>query len=271
MFSTFDCGYTGTAMIQTLLKSFRRGARPPPPALPAGSRVYAIGDIHGRADLLARLHRAILADAAAVGSAAGAARRLVVYIGDYVDRGLQSREVIDLLLDSALPGFEAVHLKGNHEDMLLRFLDDPAAGPLWLANGGDATLASYGIGAWRRPLDIDALGELSGRLARALPARHEAFLRGLVHAHEEGDYLFVHAGVRPGAPAAAQREEDMMWIRDDFLNSRADHGHVVVHGHSIHYEPEERPNRIGIDTGAFATGRLTCLVLEGATQRFIAT
>jgi hypothetical protein len=202
-------------MIQTLLKSFRRGARPPPPAPPAGSRVYAIGDIHGRADLLARLHRAILADAAAVGSAAGAARRLVVYIGDYIDRGLQSCEVIDLLLDSALPGFEAVHLKGNHEDMLLRFLDDPAAGPLWLANGGDATLASYGIGAWRRPLDIDALGELRGRLARALPARHEAPGAG-------GRHATVHRDVRGAALV------DLLVVSPPFLMV-ASHGEIGDH------------------------------------------
>ncbi|MEN8197815.1 MAG: metallophosphoesterase, partial [Pseudomonadota bacterium] len=256
-------------MIQTLLKSFRRGARPPP-APPAGSRIYAVGDIHGRADLLARLHRAILADAAAVGSAAGAARRLVVYIGDYVDRGLQSREVIDLLLDSALPGFEAVHLKGNHEDMMLRFLADAAQGPFWLANGGYATLASYGVGAPPPPHDAAVLEDLRHRLEAALPPRHRDFLGSLALSHAEGDYLFVHAGVRPGAPAAAQREEDMMWIRDDFLDSRADHGQIVVHGHSINHQPEQRPNRIGIDTGAFTTGHLTCLVLDGAMQRFIA-
>jgi len=259
-------------MIQTLLKSFRRGAKPPP-APPAGSRIYAVGDIHGRADLLARLHRAILADAAGEvgGAGPGPARRLVVYIGDYVDRGLQSREVIDLLLDSPLPGFEAVHLKGNHEDMMLRFLADSAGGPPWLDNGGLATLASYGVGAPPPPHDAAVLEDLRHRLAAALPPRHREFLATLVPCHEEGDYLFVHAGIRPGAPAAAQRDEDMMWIRDDFLDSRADHGHVVVHGHSIHYQPEQRPNRIGIDTGAFTTGRLTCLVLEGATQRFIAT
>ncbi len=250
-------------MISALLKSLRR-ARPAPPATPEGRRIYAIGDIHGRADLLARLHETILADA----HAAGPAQCVVVYVGDYVDRGLHVREVIDLLLDSALPGFESVHIKGNHEDMMLLFLDDAAAGPLWLANGGDATLASYGVGGWRPPLDEEALDTLQARLREALPPRHEAFLRGLRTNHVEGDYLFVHAGLRPGVPLDRQTEHDLLWIREEFLGSRADHGKIVVHGHSINYQPEEFVNRIGIDTGAFATGHLTCLVLDG-TQRWI--
>jgi len=231
-------------------------------------RIYAVGDIHGRADLLAALHEAILEDAAAADSDA---QRVVVYVGDYVDRGLQSYEVIDLLLDEPLPGFDAVHLKGNHEDMLLRFLNEPAKGHLWLANGGDATLASYGVGDWRPPLDENLLADLSERLWEELPSSHLAFLEGLALSHVEGGYLFVHAGVRPGVPVMQQAAKDMMWIRDGFLSSRADHGHVVVHGHSTNYRPEERPNRIGIDTGAFATGHLTALVLDGTQRRFIST
>lgn len=253
-------------MISDLLKPFRRNGALA--AITQGCRVYAIGDIHGRADLLAQLHGAILEDAA---TADVGARLLVVYIGDYVDRGLQSRKVIDLLLDEPMPGFEAVHLKGNHEDMLLRFLDEPATGRLWLANGGDATLASYGVGNWSPPLDEAALEKLRVRLREALPPRHEAFLRALPHSHTEDDYLFVHAGVRPGAPPERQTAEDMMWIRKSFLDSRADHGHVVVHGHSINYQPEEHPNRIGIDTGAFATGRLTALVLDQTRRRYLST
>jgi serine/threonine protein phosphatase 1 len=257
--------------------------------VPAGSRVYAIGDIHGRADLLALLHAAILEDAAQAQSqtetGAGGARRVAVYVGDYVDRGLHSREVIDLLLREKLPGFESVFLMGNHEDMMLRFLADAGAGPLWLANGGDATLVSYGV---RGAADPSADGggpsadgggneravrfeSLRGALAAALPADHLAFLRALRPSHAEGDYLFVHAGVRPGVPVARQRREDLLWIRDEFLDSAADHGAVVVHGHSIAYQPERHANRIGIDTGAYVTGHLTALVLDGATQRFMST
>ncbi len=264
------------------------------PAVPAGSRVYAIGDIHGRADLLALLHAAILEDAAqaeqatansadpkepSAGGAAG--RRVAVYVGDYVDRGLHSREVIDLLLDAPLPGFESVHLMGNHEDMMLGFLADAADGPMWLANGGDATLVSYGV---RDPAAAggDSKGAAkAGReerfeglreaLAAALPAAHLAFLRALRPSHAEGDYLFVHAGVRPGVPVARQQTFDLLWIRREFLDSDQDHGAIVVHGHSIAFRPERHANRIAIDTGAYTTGHLTALVLDGESQRFMST
>jgi len=232
---------------------------------PAGSRVYAIGDIHGRADLLAALHRMICDDAAA----RPVARHVVVYVGDYIDRGPDSRAVIDLLLDAPLAGFESVHLLGNHEAFLLEFLDDAGAGPDWLFNGGAETLASYGVESpW--PFG-DPPDRMQAEFRRRLPARHLTFLRDLRLSHVEGGYLFVHAGVRPGVPLDRQERHDLLWIRDEFLDSGADLGKVVVHGHSIADEPERRRNRIGIDTGAYMTGRLTCLVLEGADRRFLAT
>jgi len=232
---------------------------------PAGSRVYAIGDIHGRADLLAALHRMIRDDAAG----RPVSRRVAVYVGDYIDRGPDSRAVIDLLLDAPLAGFESVHLLGNHEAFLLDFLDDAAIGPDWLFNGGAETLASYGVESpW--PFG-DPLDRMQTEFRRRLPARHLTFLRGLRLSHVEGDYLFVHAGVRPGVPLDRQARDDLLWIRDEFLDSGTDLGKVVVHGHSIAHEPEQRANRIGIDTGAYMTGRLTCLVLEGADRRFLAT
>lgn len=231
------------------------------PRGPDGCRVYAIGDIHGRADLLGRLHGLIAQDA----RRRPAGRTVVVYIGDYVDRGPESAAVIDLLLRGPPDGIEARFIKGNHEDFLLRFLDDPAVWSHWSANGGEETLESYGIDPCEAP------GELRRRLAEALPPRHLDFLRALATHHVEGDYFFVHAGVRPGIPFADQRESDLLWIRDEFLGSDEPFGKIVVHGHSIQAAPDIRPNRIGIDTGAYRTGRLTCLVIEGDTRRFLET
>ena len=230
----------------------------PAPRIAQGLRLYAVGDIHGRADLLRRLHRVVREDA----EAAPEPRRRIVYLGDYVDRGPEARAVLDLLIDEPLLGFERVHLKGNHEDALLRFFENAAIGPVWLGFGGAATLLSYGVPAPASPAR-DELLRMQEAFAAAFPERHRAFLEGLATRHEEGDYLFVHAGVRPGVPLGDQREEDLLWIREPFLSTAADFGKIVVHGHSIAYDPEFRHNRIGIDTGAFATGRLTCLVLAG--------
>lgn len=245
----------------------RAAATRPPPRAPEGSRVYAIGDIHGCAGLLRRLHEAVRADAE---SAVGL-RKVVVYLGDYIDRGLESRQVIDMLTREPLEGFERVYLMGNHDLWMLEFLDDPAAGPGWLFNGGNATLLSYGVGQGEALGAPARLAALQAQLRAALPAAHRDFLAALRPMHVEGDYLFVHAGVRPGVPLDAQSNDDLFWIRDPFLDSDADFGKVVVHGHTIAEAPEILPNRIGIDTGAFATGRLTCLVLEGTQQRFLQT
>ncbi len=236
---------------------------------PAGARVYAVGDIHGRKDLLDRLLGMILRDA----QRSRAGRRLIVFLGDYVDRGGQSRAVVETLLAGppSTPqwaGFRWLCLKGNHEEAMLRFLDDLSIGPAWLANGGLETVEDY---AGERGLDDSDLVGLQVRLRRSLPSRHAEFLAQLPLTHVEGDYLFVHAGIRPGVPWDAQNPRDLMWIRGDFLSSNADHGKMVVHGHSIAKIPESRRNRIGIDTGAYASGRLTALVVEGATRSFLST
>lgn len=237
------------------------------PRAPHGRRVYAIGDIHGRIDLLRQLHRRMHEDAAA----APGVDKVVVYLGDYVDRGPGSFAVVDLLLHEPLAGFEAVHLRGNHEDLLLRFYADGTAAATWFMNGGVATLESYGVDVSDLLSDIAAPTTMWRRFRRLLPPTHLDFFRRLKTRHEEGDYLFVHAGVRPGVALADQREADLLWIRGDFLDSDEDFGKVVVHGHSISAEPEVRANRIGIDTGAFYSDRLTCLVIEGETRRFLAT
>ncbi len=231
------------------------------PRIPDGLLLYAIGDIHGRLDLLGRLHQIIRQDA----DGRGARDRVIVYLGDYVDRGPDSAGVIDLLIEPPLPGFRRIALRGNHEAFLLRFLEDPSVGADWLFYGGIETVASYGV-----EFSAD-LASLRQHLLRALPATHRRFLEGLALMHEEGDYAFVHAGVRPGIPLAWQSDEDLVWIRSDFLNSPCIHEKIIVHGHSITRSPEVMPNRIGIDTGAFMTGQLTSLVLEGNSRRFLTT
>ncbi len=256
------------AMITRLLGRARSQAQQVvAPETPPGSRIYAIGDIHGRADLLRRLHQLIHEDA----YRRQAPRNVVIYLGDYIDRGDASPEVIELLLDEPLPGFLSVHLKGNHEDTLLRFLGDTGIGASWMLYGGADTLASYGV---RPPPFTGGEGEIERvqrELRTRLPERHRRFLAGLKLIHEEGDYLFAHAGVRPGVPLDRQQEEDLLWIRDEFLLSDAEFGKIIVHGHTITERPDVQRNRIGIDTGAFASGTLTCLVLEGTDWSFLQT
>ena len=259
-------------MVFGLLRARRtqQGSAGAPPRVPDRHLVYAVGDIHGRADLLERMLAQIADDAARRPDFA----KYIIYLGDYVDRGPDSALVVERLLAGPPPGFGAIHLKGNHEVALLDFLNDVRIGPTWFADniGGGMTVASYGVLPPADPNDPDHLAAAQAHFRAALPAAHRAFLTKDLRTHVTiGDYLFVHAGVRPGVPLAEQREEDLLWIRRDFLNSTADHGKIVVHGHTIAPEPEQRANRIGIDTGAYATGRLTCLALEGAEQRFLST
>jgi serine/threonine protein phosphatase 1 len=245
---------------------FRDSRRRPAPRLPDGVRVYAIGDLHGRADLLATLHDKIAADA---GGRPGL--NIAIYLGDYVDRGLWSKDTIDLALAGPAHGFRCHWLKGNHEAALLGFLEDPASGAAWLAFGGRETLQSYGLTPPQPEDDPQALTCASDALLDRLPLAHLEFFEMLELSVAYGDYLFVHAGIRPGLPLERQMEEDMLWIRQLFLASRADHGKVVVHGHTTRRRPAVRRNRIAIDTAAYRSGRLTCLVLEGEERRFLST
>jgi serine/threonine protein phosphatase 1 len=226
-----------------------------PGRLPAGERVYAVGDVHGCAARLASLHAAIAADLAA----RPVERPLLVHLGDYVDKGEDSAGVLRHLLEADLP-CPAVHLAGNHEHLLLGSLDgDPLALGDFLEWGGRATLRSYGL-AEDAPTD-------SWR--ERIPPLHVGFLRRLPLTHRAGSYLFVHAGIRPGVPIARQKPADLIGIRSEFLWSEADHGAVVVHGHSPFPEPHVRKNRIGLDTAAWSGGPLTCAVLEGDTLGFL--
>ena len=245
----------------------RAASTPVPARVPNGALVYVIGDVHGRVEPLAELLETVRRDAARE----EAARRVLVFLGDYVDRGPQSREVIDLLIEGPAPGFETVLLKGNHEAWLLTFLEDASVGKHWLAGGGLATLLSYQVAPPAHVRTADGLESLRKAFAAVLPEKHRTFLAGLKTTHVEGDYAFAHAGIRPGAPLAQQREEDLLWGCEEFFEDGRDHGKVIVHGHRYAREPVVRRNRIGIDTGAFATGRLTCLVLRGASRRFLST
>ncbi|MBI1273566.1 MAG: serine/threonine protein phosphatase [Alphaproteobacteria bacterium] len=246
---------------------FLSKSAPKEPSSVGQNRVYAVGDIHGRVDLLDQILIEIKAD--------GAGTQLpkqIVFVGDYVDRGMESRAVIDRLLTGLPAGFTGVFLKGNHEDAMLRFLGgDLEVGFDWLGFGGRETLFSYGIQVGFAGGDMKGIEDVRKKFSSTLPPAHMDFFMKLQLMHRAGDYCFVHAGVRPGVPLGKQSANDLMWIRNEFLFSMAEFGGVIVHGHTISPEPEVKENRIGIDTGAYATSRLTCLVLEGAERRFLTT
>lgn len=241
-------------MIVSLLSQRKKKS---PERLPEGVRIYAIGDVHGRADLLDRLLSRIEAHKAAHPTA----RTVRLLIGDYIDRGPASREVLDILIGSARHR-DMIFLRGNHDIFVQKFLQDPATLRDWSRVGGLETLMSYGL---KPSLNPDALAqkELAVALNAALPESHRHFLNALRTSFTCGGYFFVHAGVRPGTPLAKQSDDDLMWIRDEFLLHERAFEKIVVHGHTPVREIDIRPNRINIDTGAYATGRLSCLVLEG--------
>jgi serine/threonine protein phosphatase 1 len=239
------------------------------PAMPKGARgyrAYAIGDIHGRLDLLDRLLAQIEAD----DERRGARKTLLVFLGDLIDRGPSSAEVVERLRTYRRDGVRPVFILGNHEEVLLRVIDgDASMLASWLRFGGAETLASYGADA----IDIATRDPDSAVAAvrEAVPSEHVAFLRSFVDTFRFGDYLFVHAGIRPGIELHLQAQSDLRWIREPFLDDDSDHGFVVVHGHSIRRQVEQRPNRIGIDTGAFHTGVLTAVGIEGTHRWFLST
>ncbi|HEU0117049.1 MAG TPA: metallophosphoesterase family protein [Alphaproteobacteria bacterium] len=238
------------------------------PTLPPGLRVYAIGDIHGRFDLLKRVLEKIDADAK---TASGPVQK--IFLGDYIDRGLNSREIINYLIDwqAKEKGANApIFLLGNHERVMLSVLkeSDTVLLERWLCFGGRETMLSYGV---KPSVFVESPTVALEALADKVPPAHMAFLETLKTTAEFGDYFFCHAGVRPGVPLEKQEEDDLVWIRHEFLDHGDSYGKMVVHGHSISLEAEFRPNRIGIDTGAYATGNLTALGLEGTKQWLIQT
>jgi serine/threonine protein phosphatase 1 len=228
--------------------------KPAPATLPPGRRIYAIGDIHGCLERLVAMHEAIAQDLAA----RPVDESVLVHLGDYIDRGPESAEVVEwLLAGPPVPATTVVNLMGNHEHMMLGALasGEKSAAEHWLSNGGADSLLSWGVPRTMSPAEW----------ATKIPISHLLFLRDLAIGHTVGPYFFVHAGIRPGVALDRQTRQDMLWIREPFLSSKADHGVVVVHGHTPRHDPTIRPNRIGIDTGAVLGGALTCVVLETDT------
>ena len=248
-------------MVEPLMPSSHRAApRASVAVTPLDTRVYAVGDIHGRADLVTETFARIDEDLA---------RRPVrhaveVYLGDYIDRGPHSSAVIDALAVRMVRR-GAVCLRGNHEALMESFLLGRIEFEPWRRLGALHTLASYGITC--RPGDTSA--NLRQRLLAVLPRAHELFLQCLQDSYCCGDFMFVHAGVRPGVPIDRQNAHDLNWIRSEFLDSNLDHGKVIVHGHTPVPHPDIKHNRINIDTGAWKSGTLTCAAIEGSAILFL--
>jgi serine/threonine protein phosphatase 1 len=249
-------------MFQALKQMFTRGEAAPLPSLPDGQRVYAVGDIHGRLDLFRALVEAIEADDAARDKA----DTLIILLGDLVDRGSDSRGVIEFARE--LQARRPVRiLAGNHEEMFLRGLSDIETFRHFIRHGGRETLLSYGVD--RQRFTEASMEDAQVMAVEAVPAEHIAYLSEFEDMIRLGDYLFVHAGVDPRTPIEDQRRSDLRWIREPFLSHDGEYGAVVVHGHTITKSPEDRGNRIGIDTGAYMSGRLTAIALEGTSRRYI--
>jgi serine/threonine protein phosphatase 1 len=226
------------------------------PRLPDGICIYAVSDIHGCADQLAKVFAAIDHHLSRVRPR----RPIHVFLGDYIDRGPASSRVIDMLIERGRH-YETIFLKGNHEAMLLDLLRDPDAFPTFKQYGGLQTLLSYGLAPSINP-DREEQQALLKALAERIPRLHHRFFNNLRLKFTCGDFLFVHAGVRAGIPLSQQTEKDLLWIRDEFLSSDKSFGKFIVHGHTPVPKPDVRPNRINIDTGAYATGILTLLTIQ---------
>jgi serine/threonine protein phosphatase 1 len=235
------------------------------PAASQDMRWYAIGDLHGRRDLLQTMSQLVAADL----RANPPQDAMTVFLGDYIDRGPDSAGVIEQLAEANFPT-PLVALRGNHEATMLDFLQDETVLGSWRHYGGLETLLSYGVDV-REALRGRDFGTAQQALRDRLPASHLRFLQETKFFHAAADYYFCHAGVRPLVPLARQAEHDLMWIRDEFRSHRDPFEKIIVHGHTPVEQPEDLPNRINVDTGAYATGRLTCVALDGMRRRFIST
>ena len=248
-----------------MMHFLRRGRTEKPlPRTPRGYRAYAVGDVHGRLDLLEDMLARIEADLAEHPPR----RAILLFLGDLIDRGPASCQVIEKLRTYRHPQLRPIFLMGNHEEVLLRLLaGERGILASWLRFGGTQCLASYGVdaAAFKSMSEREALAAIK----KAIPETHRSFIADFADTVRFGDYLFVHAGIRPAVDISMQSQADLRWIRQPFLDDDSDHGFVVVHGHTISETVDERMNRIGIDTGAYRTGVLTGLVLEGDERRFL--
>jgi serine/threonine protein phosphatase 1 len=249
-------------MLKSLLNIFDRGDRSPRASVPAGQRIYAVGDIHGRLDLFEEMVAAIEAD----DQASPPAETTIVLLGDLVDRGPDSSGVVRLAREWQERRTVRI-LAGNHEEMFLNSFDDADTPRHFLRFGGKETVLSYGLD--RKAYNAAEVEEVQIMMQAAVPQEDRDFLASFEDMIEVGDYLFVHAGILPEVPLEEQRRKDLRCFREPFLSHGEPHGAVVVHGHTISDEPVDRGNRIGIDTGAYSSGRLTALVLEGDARRYI--
>lgn len=247
-------------MLSGFLKAFAgRPDRPGPPE----HEIFAVGDVHGCYDPLCDLLRNIRA-------AKTTARPEIIFLGDYIDRGPKSREVINLLTSiDVTQGFAPIFLKGNHEATLLDFLADPSVGPSWVQYGGAETLMSYGVNPPRLKGDEPGWIEASHKLRHSMPASHRQFFESLGLWADRGLYFFAHAGVDPDRPIDAQRESDLLWIRDPFLNDHRRLDRIIVHGHTPQGAPSKDERRIGLDLGGYQTGRLAAAHIRGNDVAFI--
>jgi len=236
------------------------------PSGPRAQRAYAIGDVHGCLDLLESLLARVESELAD----SPRRRTSIIFLGDLIDRGPDSAQVVERLRTYRPKGAKAHFIMGNHEEVMLRVLaGETGLLQSWIKFGGAQTLYSYGLDA-AKVAKLPA-EKMLAELRRAVPGEHVAFLRSFADSISFGSYLFVHAGIRPGIDLSEQSQSDLRWIREPFLDDPSDHGFVVVHGHTITNEVEVTPNRIGIDTGAFCTGTLTALAIEGRKRWLIQT
>lgn len=249
-------------MFDPIRKAFRKKSKKHAPSVPKGERVYAIGDIHGRCDLFEALTAAIRKD----DKKSGNAKTTIVLLGDLIDRGPDSAGVVKAA--RALQQRHAVrYLIGNHEEMLLDAFKSVDIMRHFLKHGGRETILSYGVTV--KTFNQATTEELQTMMKELVPKSDRNFIKGFEEMIEIGDYLFVHAGIDPDRPLSDQRKRDTRWIREPFLNSTKKHSHMIVHGHTIVEDIDERANRIGLDTGAYKFGKLTAIVLEGTDRRYI--